>query len=229
MSPLPLLVPDWPAPPQVRALQTLRRADLGAAPTRAQVIAGLVLPAAPGWLTQVHGTAVARLPASGEPQADAAWTNRRGVVCAVQTADCLPVLLCDEAGERVAVAHAGWRGLCAGVVEQTVAALGIPGSRLLAWLGAAIGPQAFEVGDEVRAAFVAADPAAAAAFAPAAPGKHTADLYALARQRLARVGVQRVWGGGLCTWSDPQRFYSYRRGARTGRMASLIWLDSGRR
>ena len=146
-------------------------------------------------------------------------------VCAVLTADCLPVLLCDRQGTRVAAAHAGWRGLCTGVLEATVDAMGVAPDRLLAWLGPAIGPGAFEVGEEVRGAFVTRDAAAAAAFVSCGPGRWLADLYALARMRLRSVGVTAVYGGGLCTFSDSDRFYSYRRDGETGRMASLIWLS----
>lgn len=166
------------------------------------------------------------------PTADAAIADRPGLVCAVLTADCLPVVFCDRAGERVAAAHAGWRGLAAGVLEATVAGLGVPPARLLAWLGPAIGPSAFEVGPEVRAAFVARNPAAAAAFRPAPAtdpatdaDRWVADLYTLARQRLHAAGVDAISGGGLCTWSDPARFFSYRRDGTTGRQATLVWLD----
>jgi YfiH family protein len=141
------------------------------------------------------------------------------------SADCLPVLFCDEAGEVVAAAHAGWRGLAAGVLEATVAAMGRPPQRLLAWLGPAIGPAAFEVGGEVRQQFIAADPAAAACFRPSPQGRWLADLYALARQRLARAGVEAVYGGGFCTVRQSELFFSYRRDGRTGRMATLIWLE----
>jgi polyphenol oxidase len=147
------------------------------------------------------------------------------VVCAVLTADCLPVLLCDRAGTRVAALHAGWRGLAAGVLEAGVDALGVAPAGLLAWLGPAIGPEVFEVGGEVRDVFLAADPAAAAAFRPSSDGRWLADLYRLARLRLAAHGVSAVYGGGLCTFSDAGRFYSYRRERETGRMASLIWLE----
>ena len=151
-------------------------------------------------------------------------------MCAVLTADCLPLLLCNEAGSVVAAVHAGWRGLLAGVIDAALAAMAVPADRLLAWLGPAIGAQAFEVGDEVRSAFVSANAAAERAFRPFRPGvadgKWACDLYALARQRLAAAGVERVWGGDLCTYSDPARFYSYRRdGSSSGRMASLIWLE----
>ena len=149
-----------------------------------------------------------------------------GRVCAVLTADCLPLLLCDRAGTRVAAVHAGWRGLAAGVIEAAVERLGRPGPELLAWLGPAIGPDAFEVGPEVRAAFVRSDPAAADAFVPARPGHWLADIYLLARLRLAALGVGLVSGGDYCTVSDPERFYSFRRDGVTGRMASLIWLEN---
>ena len=188
------------------------------------------LPAEPMWLRQVHGTTVVEADVAHEsPEADAAFAFRPGAVCAVLTADCLPVLLCDEQGTVVAAAHAGWRGLCAGVIEQTLKAMDRPPAQLLAYLGPAIGPAAFEVGAEVRAAFIAEDPQSEAAFAKdkmGKPGKFYADLYALARRRLARSGVQQVYGGGFCTYTEAERFYSYRRDGVTGRMASLIWMES---
>jgi YfiH family protein len=148
-----------------------------------------------------------------------------GVVCVVLTADCLPVLFCDDAGSVVAVAHAGWRGLLAGVLEETMVAMGVPGRALMAYLGPAIGSQAFVVGDEVRSTFVAADEEAATAFTPSTPGKWLADIYRLARHRLAGQGVERVFGGSYCTVNEADRFFSYRRDGRTGRMAAMIWLD----
>lgn len=241
-----LLLPDWPAPARVRAACTMRIGGVSVGPytslnmgrsggdasaavseNRRRVHEALGLPAEPCWIRQVHGVRVVRMPqAAPEPDADASFSVEAGVVCAVQAADCLPVLLCDQAGTVVAAAHAGWRGLAGGVLEQTVAALSVPSQTLLAWLGPAIGPEAFEVGDEVRECFVAADAAAARAFRPAAlAGKHYADLFALARLRLARAGVHRVYGGGLSTHADPARFYSYRRDGVTGRMAALIWLE----
>lgn len=247
MTALELIFPDWAAPPAVRAACTTRRGGVSGGPwsglnlgrgsgddaaavdeNRRRLRQVLQLPAEPCWLRQVHGVRVARMPADEpEPEADASRATAPGMVCVVQTADCLPVLFCDEAGTMVAAAHAGWRGLAGGVLERTVAALPAPPSRLLAWLGPAIGPEAFEVGEEVRAAFVQADGAAAAAFRPGAgAGKHYADLWALARLRLARAGVERVSGGGLSTHADAQRFYSYRRDGVTGRMAALIWLDA---
>jgi hypothetical protein len=174
----------------------------------------------------VHGTrcVIAEESPPGT-EADASASYRPGTVCAVLTADCLPVLLCDAAGTVVAAAHAGWRGLAAGVLESTVAAMQRPGDTLMAWLGPAIGPAAFEVGDEVRDAFVAHAAAATAAFVPHGDGKWLCDIYALARQRLAESGVGSITGGGLCTVGDADRFYSYRRDGATGRMASLIWLE----
>jgi hypothetical protein len=183
----------------------------------------LSLPSEPSWLRQVHGTAVAIEPGQDVPEADAAVSAEAGRVLAILTADCLPVLFCDEGGREIAAAHAGWRGLSAGVLEATVAAMQSPPDRLLAWLGPAAGPEAYEIGEEVRAAFLAHDPRADAAFVPTRPEHWRVDLYILARQRLADVGVTKVFGGGLCTISDPQRFYSYRRDQDTGRMASLIW------
>jgi YfiH family protein len=239
-----LLTPDWPAPPRVRALQTLRSGGCSPAPwdsfnlgdhvgdDPARVAANRAalrrrLPAGPVWLRQVHGTvAVDAAICPENAEADAAFARRPGVVCAVMTADCLPVLFCDRAGSVVAAAHAGWRGLAAGVLEATVAALGVPPGELLAWLGPAIGPAAFEVGDEVRAAFVAGDPEAAAAFAAHAPGKWLADLPQLARRRLQAAGVGWTGGGEICTYADPASYFSYRRDGVTGRMATLVWLES---
>ncbi|WJW74922.1 peptidoglycan editing factor PgeF [Thiohalobacter sp. IOR34] len=240
------LIPDWPAPAVVRALTTTRAGGVSRPPydslnladhvgddpaavaaNRERLRTRLGLPAEPVWLRQVHGTGIvdaARL--SGTAGADGSTTAQPGVVCAVLTADCLPLLLCDRAGRRVAAVHAGWRGLAGGVIEAALDAMDRPGSELLAWLGPAIGPRAFAVGDEVRAAFVAADPAAATAFHREAGGWR-ADLYALARQRLAARGVRAVYGGHWCTHEDRARFYSYRRDGDTGRMASLIWLEPG--
>jgi YfiH family protein len=179
---------------------------------------------APAWLSQVHGIQVVAADSGQIAVADASYALGAGVACAVLTADCLPVLFCDRAGTRVAAAHAGWRGLAGGVLEATVQAMALPPEQLLAWLGPAIGPAAFEVGAEVREVFVAAHPQAASAFVPSRnSGRFMADIYALARIRLAACGVTAVYGGGFCTVSDP-RFYSYRRAARTGRFASLVWL-----
>lgn len=183
------------------------------------------LPADPLWLRQVHGVDVldaARAPSGAA--ADASYTTQKNVVCAVMAADCMPVLFADERGGAVGAAHAGWRGLCAGVIEATVAAMPVPPGRLLAWLGPAIGPEAYEVGEEVRAAFLQRDARAAVAFAPSRPGHWRLDLYAVARQRLASAGVDRVTGGGFCTASDSARFFSYRRDKASERMAAAIWL-----
>ncbi|MEW6134055.1 MAG: peptidoglycan editing factor PgeF [Pseudomonadota bacterium] len=236
------LKPEWPAPAAVHALVTTRMGgvsqppydslNLGdhvgddpAAVARNRALLSPFLPAEPKWLKQVHGTSVAKTDSLLEAmEADAAVAFSPGTVCAVLTADCLPVLFCDRRGTRVAAVHAGWRGLAAGVLEAGVAAMRCRTGDILAWLGPAIGPRAFEVGGEVREAFVRDLPAAAAAFAPAQPGKWLADLYLLARLRLARAGVHEVYGGGLCTYSDSARFYSHRRDKITGRMAALIWL-----
>jgi YfiH family protein len=183
------------------------------------------LPAEPGWVRQVHGARAVELPAGAGAEADAVWTREPGVVCGVLSADCLPVLFCNLAGSHVAAAHAGWRGLAAGVLEATVDALGVPATDVCAWLGPAIGPQAFEVGPEVREAFLADHPGAATAFRPGQADRWYCDLYRLARQRLAALGLTRVTGGGECTWTDPTRFYSFRRDGITGRMATLVWMD----
>lgn len=237
------IFPDWPAPPGVRALSTTRLGGVSAAPwagfnlgdhvgddpaavSANRLALGRGLPAQPVWLRQVHGTrCVDAALAAGEVVADASFTRQRGVVCAVMTADCLPVLLCDDDATVVGVVHAGWRGLVGGVVEATVAAMEVPGGRLMAWLGPAIGPRAFEVGGEVREAFIARDPAAALGFVAAPGGKWLCDIHRLARQRLAGAGVHRFTGADFCTVSDPSRFFSYRRDGITGRMASLVWLE----
>jgi len=214
-----MITPDWAAPAQVRAVVTTRAfGDLRDASMRERLRA--LLPAEPAWLEQVHGNRVACLDESPLLQADAAFTRNRGTVCAVQMADCLPVLFADEAGTVVAAAHAGWRGLAAGVLEATVAALRVPGHRLLAWLGPAIGPRAYEVGEDVLAAFRGHE----AAFSPGRPGRWLLDLYAVARERLSRAGVNKVSGGGRCTYSEPQRFFSYRRDRTSARMGAFIWL-----
>ncbi|HYN79655.1 MAG TPA: peptidoglycan editing factor PgeF [Lamprocystis sp. (in: g-proteobacteria)] len=242
-----LIRPDWPAPAWVQAGCTTRAGGVSAgvyrglnlgdhvgdapervARNRGLVRSALALPAEPLWLTQVHGCVVAEHGrASPGCAADAVVGRRPGQVCAVLTADCLPLLLCDQRGRRVAAIHAGWRGLAAGVIEQSVAALDVAPRTLLAWLGPAIGPDAFEIGDEVRAALLAATPGLASAFRARPGGKWLADLFALARARLARAGVQQVFGGNDCTFSDPTRYYSFRRDGVTGRMASLIWLGAG--
>jgi hypothetical protein len=220
-----LIRADWPAPPAVRALVTTRAlGDMKSAQGRARLRAHL--PADPLWLRQVHGVAVVEAgSATADGAADAAFTAQRNVVCAVMAADCLPVLLADAGGSMVGVAHAGWRGLSAGVIEATVAAMGIPPARLLAWLGPAIGPAAYEVGADVRTAFLARDAASAGAFAPSRPGHWRLDLYAVARQRLAAMGVTRVSGGEHCTATEAALFYSYRKDQTAARMAAVIWLS----
>ncbi len=219
-----LIQPDWPAPRSVRALVTTRGfGDLKGDAARAKLRA--LLPAEPCWLTQVHGVGVIDAARHAGPvEADASFSRRRNVVCAVMAADCLPVLLAEERGEVVAAAHAGWRGLSAGVLEATVRAMAAPPGRLLAWLGPAIGPKAYEIGAEVRDAFLAKDPRAESAFAPTRPGHWLLDLYAIARQRLAGAGIARISGGGFCSWTDRERFFSYRRDKAPQRMAAAIWL-----
>lgn len=240
------LTPEWPAPKWIRAVSSTRLGGVSVPPfdslnlgdhvgddpasvqqNRARLGDELALPSAPLWLRQVHGTRVVDAKdASRGAEADACVAFEAGLVCVVMTADCLPVLFCDREGTRVGIAHAGWRGLAAGVLEATVRALDCERSRLLAWLGPAIGPRAFEVGDEVRAAFVERHPTAQTAFEPSPTGRWLADIYALARLRLREAGVSAVFGGGLCTYTDAERFYSYRRDTRTGRMASLIWREA---
>jgi len=240
-------VPDWPAPGKVRSLISTRHGgvsqgvfssfNLGdhvgddlVAVRANRAILGELISASPVWLNQVHGTCVvdaAQVGTDNPPPADAAYAREAGVGCVVMTADCLPVLFCDDSGSVVAAAHAGWRGLLAGVLESTIAAMSCSGEQLMAYLGPAIGPETFEVGDEVRSAFVALNEDSAQAFkpSPVVPGKWLADIYLLARQRLSGQGVTRVFGGHFCTVSDPDCFFSYRRDGQTGRMASLIWLD----
>ena len=234
------LLPDWPAPAHVHALTTLRLPVAGIyIPGQAFSLKGHAadaralyrqLPTEPCWLRQVHGRQVIEAQAGTEVMtADASWTTRPGRVCAVLTADCLPLLLCDRRGQRVAAVHAGWRGLAAGIIEQAVAALACPPADLIAWLGPAIGRDAFVVGDDVREAFLAVEPRAAEAFTAAHAGRWCADLYQLARQRLNACGVMSVSGGGGCTYSDEKRFYSYRReGDKAGRHATMIWFDRPR-
>lgn len=245
----PWLVPEWDVPSHVRALSTLRTGGASVGPyssfnlarhvgddpahvqaNRARLLSDARLPGEPLWLEQVHGTDVvvhAGEPASTAmpPRADAAVAFEPGRVCVVMTADCLPVVFADRAGTRVGVAHAGWRGLVGGVLETTVAALRVDPAEIVAWLGPAIGPDAFEVGPEVREAFVARDAANDAGFMRNAAGRYQADLYALAHMALARAGVRTVTGGGRCTQREAAQFFSFRRdGGRTGRMATLAWL-----
>lgn len=241
MAELCLITPDWPAPPQVRALQTTRQGGVSQGSYASLNLGEHVndqpqhvaanrqrlsryLPSEPVWLNQVHGVRVidAAL-ASCVESADASFTARKQVVCVTMTADCLPVLLCDQAGTAVAAIHAGWRSLCDGVIEATVQAMPVAPASLMAWLGPAIGPAAFEVGAEVRAQFMAQDAQAADAFQPQGE-KWLGDLYHIARQRLQRLGITQVYGGGRCTHGEADTFFSFRRDGDTGRMASLIWL-----
>ena len=235
------LTPDWPAPASVRACVTTREGGVSEAPFDSLNLGDHVddRPEAvaenrrrltehfsiqPAWLQQVHGIAVVHADPGVVATADASWTATPGIACAAMTADCLPALFCDRAGTRVAAAHAGWRGLAAGVLEATLDSLDVPADEVLVWLGPAIGPKAFEVGPEVREVFINQLPEAAEAFVPSNnAGKFMADIYLLARLRLAERGVTAVYGGGFCTVTDP-RFFSYRRASRTGRFASLVWL-----
>jgi YfiH family protein len=241
------LRPQWPAPAGVHAAFTLRQGGVSASPyaslnlgihvgdapaavaqNRARVRRALALPAEPCWVEQVHGIRVLELdqtPRQPLPEADAIVCRAPGAVAVVQVADCLPVLFATRDGSVVAAAHAGWRGLCAGVLEATVAQLGAAPASVVAWLGPAIGPAHFEVGAEVRAAFLAHDERAGQGFVPNARGRWQCDLSLLARQRLLDAGVSTVAGGTWCTYADPERFFSYRRDGQCGRMAALIWRD----
>ncbi|HEU4708523.1 MAG TPA: peptidoglycan editing factor PgeF [Methylophilaceae bacterium] len=242
LSEADLIFPDWPAPANVRTLQTTRNGGLSqgsyaslnlgdhvgddamAVAANRQLLSPF-LPTEPVWMRQVHGTKVVDAgQASCLPEADAAFARTSETVCCVMTADCLPVLLCDRAGTVVAAVHAGWRGLLNGVIEAAVATMQIAPQDLLVWLGPAIGPEAFEVGTEVRDAFIGKDGAAQSAFLPHGE-KWLANIYLLATQRLQAMGVTGIYGGTYCTYTEPRRFYSYRRDQNTGRMASLIWLS----
>lgn len=235
---------NWPAPAHVKAVTTTRSSgfSVGAYESlnlgdhvgddaeavrrnRALLRETFNIPE-PSWLKQVHGIDVVEAEfGQVGAVADGSYTEMVGTVCAVLTADCLPVFLCDRQGTKVAILHAGWRGLAAGVIESGVLALRLGGEDLLAWLGPGIGPGAYEVGDDVRDTFVTHDAEAAAAFRARENGKWLVDMYALARQRLQGMGVGAVYGGDLCTFRERDRFYSYRRDGVTGRMASLIWLE----
>ena len=237
-----LIIPDWPAPANVKAMQTTRHGGGSLAPydslnlglhvgddpvrvNRNRQSLSAWLPSEPVWLEQVHGIEVADADlAACRVVADASIARKRGSVCVVMTADCLPVLLCDEDGTVVGAAHAGWRGLCDGVIEATVQAMGVAPHKLLAWLGPAISQAHFEVGAEVREAFIAQHPQAKEAFLAQQDGKYRADIFLLAHQRLNALGVTRIHGGGVCTYGEAQRFYSYRRDGVTGRQGSFIWL-----
>src|SRR5262245_20389940 len=237
------IAPEWSAPASVRAFVTTRAGGVSQGPYAAFNLATRVgddpaavgrnreilrshLPADVVWLHQVHGAEVVDAAAAGSlPRADGAVARTRRTVCGVLTADCLPVLLAARDGSVVGVAHAGWRGMAAGVIEATLARMAVRSESIVAWLGPCIGPGAYEVGREVHDAFVAASASAAQAFAPRGHGKFLADLYQLARQRLAASGVHDVLGGGFCTYTDADRFYSYRRERTTGRFATLVWID----
>ncbi|TNF35721.1 MAG: peptidoglycan editing factor PgeF [Gammaproteobacteria bacterium] len=242
MQPPEFLYADWPAPANVHALVTTRRGGVSESPydtfnlahhvgdnpaavmqNRERLRTHLRLPSEPVWLEQVHGVQVINAAEPGSRQADAAFTQQKNMVCAVMTADCLPVLICDRRGTQVAAAHAGWRGLHAGVIEATLKQFSCSPRDLLVWLGPAIGPEAFEVGDEVRNAFIQDMAQSDIAFRASRPGHWLANIYELARLRLQRYGIDQIYGGGLCTYHDRERFYSYRRDGKTGRMASLIW------
>ena len=239
---------DWPAPRGVRALSTLRgdeRSGVSQAPyrcfnlgdhvgddpiavavNRRRLKLGARLPSEPAWLSQVHGIGVADLDSPAAPgPADAAIARGFAKVCAILTADCLPIVFATGSGDTVAAAHAGWRGLAAGVIEATVRAMGVPPGSLVAWVGPVIGPKHFEVGTEVRDAFLAGDPRAGEAFEPNPHGRFMADLGMLARRRLHGLGVSRIYGGGECTFTQPDRYYSHRRDGITGRQATLIWRE----
>jgi hypothetical protein len=247
MSQLDFIIPNWPAPANVVALQTTRLGGVSSAPfdslnlgahvnddpiavAKNRQLLSPYLPNEPVWVNQVHGIEVIDAAQSACLQnADASFTTKPNVVCVTMTADCLPVLLCDKAGTVVAAVHAGWRGLCDGVIEAAVNKLPVEHSEILAWLGPAIGPNAFEVGSEVRAQFIAKDAQAASAFQTNG-NKWLGDIYQIARQRLNYLGVTQIYGGSVnedfCTYTDATRFYSFRRDDVTGRMASLIWLAS---
>ncbi|NJN46142.1 MAG: peptidoglycan editing factor PgeF [Candidatus Competibacteraceae bacterium] len=238
------IYPAWPAPAQVRAVSTTRLGGFSAPPydglnlgdhvgddpacvaaNRASIAQTLNLPGEPAWLTQVHGNNV--IAAENAPAtADAAYTRKPHQICVVQTADCLPVLLCDQMGTVVAAVHCGWRGLVQGALETTLTAMSCDSSEILAWLGPAIGPNVFEVGEEVKLAFCELNPAYATCFHPSPAGRWLADIYYLARLQLQSLGVNAIHGGEWCTFSESDRFFSYRRSHPTGRMASFIWLNA---
>jgi YfiH family protein len=244
MNGIGFLDPSWPAPPNVHAVCTLRTGGVSRAPYDSFNLAAHVgddqgavaanrrllrdtlrLPNEPSWLDQVHSDVVVEAGAWSQPKrADASIARGAGLVCTVLTADCLPVLFCSRDGDRVAAAHAGWRGLAAGILDNTVGSLGLPGHELMAWLGPAISQPAFEVGDDVRIAFLARDAGAADAFIPNARGRWQCDLYMLARRNLAALGITDVYGGEHCTVTEQDRFFSYRRDGQCGRMATAVWL-----
>jgi polyphenol oxidase len=248
MLKLTYIQPDWPAPTQVRAASTVRGGGVSRGPyegfnlathvgdephcvaeNRGMLRAALNLPAEPSWLNQVHGDAAVEAGSwNSPPRADGCVARGPGQVCAVMTADCLPVLFCNRDGDRVGVAHAGWRGLAAGILDTTVSALGLPGGELMAWLGPAIGQSAYEVGDDVRVALLARDMGATVAFRQNDRGRWQLDLYELARRALRALGIREIYGGGYCTYTDAERFFSFRRDGQCGRMATLVWIEPNR-
>lgn len=245
MQTLSYITPHWPAPSRVRAASTLRTGGVSRPPfdelnlaghvgdnpaavaeNRRILRAGLKLPKEPCWLEQVHSDVVVEAGAWAQPRrADACVARASGQVCTVLTADCLPILFCSRQGDRVAAAHAGWRGLAAGILDNTVGSLGLPGHELLAWIGPAIGQAAYEVGDDVRGAFTARDSRATEAFAANSRGRWQCDMEGLARRNLVQLGIRDIYGGGYCTFADETRFFSYRRDGECGRMATLIWIE----
>ena len=240
------LIPDWPAPAHIKSFTTTRLKGKSQAPfdafnlshtvgddfnavqqNRECLAEELQLPHQPNWLEQVHGTRAILCGAQETyPKADAYYTNQPKQVCAVLTADCLPILVCDQQGQEVAAIHAGWKGILAGIIDSTINSLKSKPKNLLVWFGPAIGPKHFEVDDEFRLAFMAKDPQNSANFRQISTTKWLADIYGLARNNLAKCGISQIYGGDLCTVEDRQRFYSYRRDNKTGRMASLIWIDT---
>lgn len=244
------IIPEWPAPSNVSALFTTRNGGTSSGPNgiyatlnlgdhvndRATDVAGNrallrnYLPSNPKWLKQVHGVLPIWVDQDSTTfEGDAAMSRRCGTVCVVLVADCLPIFLCDLAGTMVSVIHAGWRGLAGGIIEKTITEMNCGQNRLMAWLGPAIGPNYFEVGEEVREAFINQDGKSRLAFVPQYKKKDSkwlANIFLLARQRLVTAGVTEIYGGEICTYSDPKKFYSYRRDGATGRMAALIWLSA---
>ena len=245
MSEIELVVPDWPAPTNVKAVTTTRIGGasegrfasmnlgdgVGDDPARVRenrrrVRSALNLPSDPVWMKQVHGNEVCDIDnLENVPIADGSYCRKPGRVCAILTADCLPVFFCENRGTAVALAHAGWRGLAAGVIASTLKCLNVPTEHLMVWLGPAIGPEAYEVGDDVRQHFLGLDKANADAFVPGRSNRWMADLYSLARRQLTGMGVTDIYGGKFCTHRDAERFFSYRRDGQCGRMASLIWIE----
>jgi YfiH family protein len=242
LSKVDFIIPDWPAPANVKAIQTTRLGGYSVAPygslnlglhvqddglavAKNRQLLSDYLPSEPVWLNQVHGVEVIDATKSMCVQdADASFSKNKNVVCVTMTADCLPVLLCNQQGTAVASIHAGWRSLCDGVIEATIKMMGVESEELMAWLGPAIGPDAFEVGSEVREAFIAQDTQADQAF-KAYGDKWLGDLYGIAKQRLNKQGLNKIYGGGECTYSTPSRYFSFRRDGLTGRMATMIWFE----